>query len=160
MPSGGYRRPTNPAPASGPGRLSKRTDGGPGQKLMVANGLDYGERQQTLAQERTTPMSQADPISPMDLSAPSAGSPATAGPAAQAMDFGGVGFGGPSTRPNEPITHGVDIGPGAGPEALPVQARPQYATQGPTTQLLARLSASDQSGALASLYQSALALGA
>lgn len=26
---GGYRRPTNPAPASGPGALSQRTDGGP-----------------------------------------------------------------------------------------------------------------------------------
>lgn len=26
---GGYRRPTNPAPVSGPGELSQRTDGGP-----------------------------------------------------------------------------------------------------------------------------------
>lgn len=157
---GGYRKPDNPAPASGPGRLSKRTDGGPAQKMMVASGQDYGERQQTLAQERTNPMSQADPIPA--VSVPSAPSGAQPGPAAQAtpMDFGGVGFGGASTRPNEPITHGVDIGPGGGVDVLPVQARPQYAQQGPTTQLLARLSASDQSGALASLYQSAIALGA
>ena len=39
---GGYRKPEHPAPASGPGRLSKRTDGGPGQKLANYTGLDYG----------------------------------------------------------------------------------------------------------------------
>ena len=27
--AGGYRKPERPASASGPGRLSKRTDGGP-----------------------------------------------------------------------------------------------------------------------------------
>jgi len=28
MPRGGYRQPNNPAPVSGPGALSQRTDGG------------------------------------------------------------------------------------------------------------------------------------
>jgi hypothetical protein len=36
----------------------------------------------------------------------------------------------PSQRPEEPITHGVDIGPGMGSEVLnmPNQAQAQYAT--------------------------------
>lgn len=155
MASGGYRRPVNPAPASGPGRLSKRTDGGPGQKMMVANGLDYGERQQTLAQERTSPMSQADPIPPVNVpsapATPAAGSVPT-GPAGQTVPWGG-----PTQRPTEPITHGTDIGPGAGPEALPPMAQPQVQAQGPMAQMLAQLGG--LSGPLAAVYQAAAARG-
>lgn len=150
--SGGYRKPTNPAPASGPGRLSKRTDGGPGQKLMVASGQDYGERQQTLAQERTAPMSQADNITPAAVPSPSQ---ATAGGAAPQ----GMNFAGPTTRPNEPITHGVDIGAGGGSLALPAAAQPVYQQLGPMGQMLSQLSSRDQTGALAQLYQSARAQG-
>jgi hypothetical protein len=40
---GGYQAPRNPAPVSGPGKLSKRTDGGPAQALMTPTGLPYGE---------------------------------------------------------------------------------------------------------------------
>lgn len=155
MVSGGYRKPTNPAPASGPGRLSKRTDGGPGQKLSVANGLPYGERQQTLAQERTAPMAQADSVAPAPI--PS-GPPAGPGGAPAAAT--GMNFGAPTARPNEPITHGVDIGPGGGPEQLPVTQQPAYQSLGPMSQMLAQLSANDMSGSLAQLYQSARALGA
>lgn len=128
--------------------------------MMVASGQDYGERQQTLAQERTNPMSQADPVPA--VSVPSAPSGAQPGPAAQAtpMDFGGVGFGGASTRPNEPITHGVDIGPGGDSSILPSQAQPQFAQHGPMSQMLSQLSAVDRSGVLAQLYQTALATGA
>lgn len=156
MASGGYRKPTNPAPASGPGRLSRRTDGGPGQKLMVASGLDYGERQQTLAQERTTPMAQADPISPVALPAPSASpSPTSSGMASPS--YQGVPFGSPTQRPNEPITHGTDIGPGGGPEVMPPMAQPQVQAQGPMAQMLAQMGG--LTGPLAALYQAASARG-
>lgn len=43
MPRGGYQRPSNPAPVSGPGAMSKRTDGGPVQKLRDLPDAQYGE---------------------------------------------------------------------------------------------------------------------
>jgi len=52
MPRGGYRKPGNPAPVSGPGKLSRRTDGGPGSKQAMrevpSNG-QYGYRAETTA---------------------------------------------------------------------------------------------------------------
>ena len=40
---GGYRTPSNPAPVSGPGSLSQRTDGGPRQVQAEMSGMPYGE---------------------------------------------------------------------------------------------------------------------
>ena len=53
---GGYRTPSNPAPVSGPGALSQRTDGGPTQGATYISGLPYGEGQQTYANQVTAPM--------------------------------------------------------------------------------------------------------
>lgn len=145
---GGYRKPATPAPTSGPGSLSRRTDG---QVQSVPTGMPYGEAGQLQAQEQTAPMS-ATPNTP------------TANvPAAQPQQqptYHGQPFGAPTARPNEPITAGVNIGAGPGPEALPVEQQPQYQQQGPTTQMLSRLFARDTSGALATLYQFAAAQGA
>ena len=44
---GGYRKPENPAPSSGPGALSQRTDGGPAQGAKYIPGLPYGQGQET-----------------------------------------------------------------------------------------------------------------
>ena len=44
MAAGGYQQPTNPAPVSGPGALSKRTDGA-GQPAQYMSGLPYGQGQ-------------------------------------------------------------------------------------------------------------------
>jgi len=44
---GGYREPSNPAPVSGPGALSQRTDGGPTQGAKYISGLPYGQGQET-----------------------------------------------------------------------------------------------------------------
>ena len=132
---GGYRKPSNPAPVSGPGKLSKRTDGGPAQKLQSLTDQPYGAREESLQQQRSAPMSQQDSVPSVDV--PSAG--------------GGVGTipgNAPSSRPHEPITTGVDIGPGAGPEVLGFQAQPT----GYITNLLQELSASDTTGTLAKLY--------
>ncbi len=38
---GGYRAPSSPAPVSGPGALSQRTDGGPTQGAKYVSGLPY-----------------------------------------------------------------------------------------------------------------------
>lgn len=148
---GGYRKPTNPAPASGPGRLSKRTDGGPGQKLMVPSGLPYGDRQGLQDQERTAAMYQVDPVQTPDVPAPRPNPPAGQSP------YNGPPFGAPTQRPDEPITHGVDIGAGGGSEVLPGPAQPPSANSpGPMTTLLGSL---PLSGELASLYSAASSLG-
>ena len=40
---GGYQRPSSPAPVSGPGSMSQRTDGGPSQPIRDMTGGDYGD---------------------------------------------------------------------------------------------------------------------
>lgn len=56
---GGPRQPANPAPVSGPGALSARTDGGPGSKaqpIRVPTGGGYGEAGALEAQQRGAPL--------------------------------------------------------------------------------------------------------
>lgn len=86
-------------------------------------------------------MSQQDSITPTPVPSGSGGGGA---PGAA----GAVPFDAPSQRPNEPITHGVDIGPGAGSEVLGMQAQPT----GYLTNMLQQMSASDTTGTLAKLY--------
>ena len=103
MPKGGYRKPGNPAPVSGPGALSRRTDGGPIQGAMEipANGK-YGERKALQEMQSSAPM-QGNPV-------PSLPTP-TVEPVTKLTE--------PTQRPEEPITAGVGFGTlGPGPEAI------------------------------------------
>ena len=137
---GGYQAPRSPAPASGPGRLSRRGVGGPAQKIMTPTGLPYGEAGALDAQQHAAPLSQSPSVAPAD---PGGGGPALPG----MLD--------PSTRPDEPVTAGVDIGAGPGSEAL---ARPYGSVSesyGPLSTLLAGIAGSDSTGALASLLMEA-----
>lgn len=84
----GYQPPANPAPVSGPGALSQRTDGGPGQTPMQLPDAAYGE--QAAFQE-------------IQAGAPMAEQPAPMPP----------GLMGPTARPEEPVTTGVPVGPGS-----------------------------------------------
>jgi len=93
---GGYRKPSNPAPISGPGALSQRTDGGPTQPARYMSGLPYGEGQQNYDNQVAAPMA-GNPVPQMEMP-----TPLTA----------------PTARPNEPITAGVNIGDGPGSEAM------------------------------------------
>lgn len=96
---GGYRAPSNPAPVSGPGALSQRTDGGPTQGAKYVPGLPYGQGQQTYSNQ---------------VAAPMAGNPfegALGGPITPLTA--------PTERPDEPITSGMSFGAGPGPEVLP-----------------------------------------
>jgi hypothetical protein len=113
--------------------------------------MPYGEHQALMAQERTAPMSQADSIKPANVpSAP----PARGGAPPQLTPLDA-----PSARPDEPITHGVDIGDGGGSDVI-AAASPTRVQPGRMTAMLAELASRDVSGVLASLYQSALATGA
>lgn len=100
--------PANPSGVSGPGQLSRRTDGGPAQKLSDLPDAQYGENATYKDLQRQAPLS----ASPM--SASGGGEELAPNPAAQNV----VPLSAPSQRPGEPVTHGAALGAGAGPEAL------------------------------------------
>lgn len=109
MARGGYRKPNNPAPVSGPGALSRRTDGGAGSKqaMKEIRTGKYGESKALMEQQQGAPMAGNPTPNPMVASVPSP-VPAIAG----LMD--------PTQRPNEPVTAGMPFG--AGSSALPIAA--------------------------------------
>jgi hypothetical protein len=108
---GGYQPPAKPAPVSGPGALSKRTDGGPADRQPVrpmpggGAGGNYGDRKASTELEQGAPMAAA-PSSP---AVPPQGGPPVAQSAADPF--------GPTRRPDEPVTSGAMLGPGRTPNA-------------------------------------------
>ena len=106
-PNGGYRRPTNPAPVSGPGQLSQRTDGGPQQVQVNMSGMPYGENAEFNTMQGMAPMSAS----------PSARSPRASARSAAATGGGmsATPLFAPTERPDEPVTAGAPFGPGPGP---------------------------------------------
>lgn len=102
MAKGGYRKPTQPAPVSGPGALSQRTDGGAAQPARYVSGLPYGEGADFLDIQSSAPMENAPAGTSQGLNAAQAASPSS--PL--------IPLDAPSMRPNEPVTHGADAGAG------------------------------------------------
>lgn len=96
MPRGGYRQPANPAPTSGPGMLSKRTDGGAvdgmskPQPKAVYTGMPYGDNKEINDQQSGANIA-GNGIPMVSLNAP-------------------------TTRPDEPVTTGINMGAGGGTE--------------------------------------------
>src|SRR5690242_4691984 len=103
---GGYQAPSRPAAVSGPGSLSQRTDSAPKFRYPDAA---YGENAELQTQQSGAPMARTAP-----QPSRSGGATPTAG---SSPDI--VGIGADSQRPEEPVTAGVDIGPGPGSEVLP-----------------------------------------
>ena len=101
---GGMRRPSNPAPVSGPGALSRRTDG-QGARYMA--GGEYGEGQEMMDLQTSAPMSKA-PAAPRPRTGRQVVSEEMAPPTPLFA---------PTERPDEPITAGAPFGPGPGPTA-------------------------------------------
>jgi hypothetical protein len=101
--SGGMR-PT--APQNNPANVSGT--GGAGQSGTQApqyiSGLPYGQGQATMAQQQSAPMagSPTPAAAPMPMPSLPSVTPLTA----------------PTERPDEPLTAGMDFGPGPGSEAL------------------------------------------
>lgn len=142
---GGYQAPRNPAPASGPGKLARRTDGGPGQKIMTPTGMPYGDAGALEAQQRAAALSQS-PSVPTAAPGGDGGQPQNGPPV--------VGFGEPTQLPDQPVTAGAAMGAGPGPEAIRggLDAVSSY---GPLADMLSQLSASDATGSLAALMMEA-----
>lgn len=125
------------AGTSGPGKFSKRTD-------LPSTG--YGEGVETAAIKAGAPLAKTPDVNPMSRSeqgtAPSQLERITPLYAA-------------TQRPEEPITTGIAIGAGAGPEVLGM--RPQMTEKYSDT--LAKLLPYDESGEIAVLYQDFIARG-
>lgn len=117
-------------PVSGPGPYSERTDR---QPIRNPGGLPYGDNQALTQQQQAAPMAQSPGLPPV--------TPIHA----------------PTENPGEPITAGVDRGPGPGSEAL--TAQPAQAAGSPLTQALSNAAAGDPSGTLASLLVEAMKRG-
>lgn len=137
MSRGGYQRPSNPAPVSGPGALSGRTDGGPGGKQAMRDlpNAKYGENAEFRADESGAPMAAAPSL-------PAPGGAPTSPPGAPDS---GHPMGGPppplssgTLNPNEPVTAGAPAGPG--PMSMQLPAGQQYATVGQKLASLAAIS--------------------
>lgn len=102
---GGYRQPSKPAPVSGPGALSKRTDGGAGQPVRPITGLPYGQNQELNNVQGAAPMAAtATPNGQQGSAAPSAPAPTP--------------LFAPTQRPGEPLTEGNPMGAGSGESVL------------------------------------------
>lgn len=101
---GGARTPSNPASVSGPGSLSRRTDG---QAVRDVSGLPYGEGAEFHDIQSSAAMAKA-PTANSNASAAMA--PAVAAPTPLSA---------PTERPDQPVTAGSPFGAGPGSEVLP-----------------------------------------
>ena len=133
-PNGGYRRPTNPAPVSGPGQLSQRTDGGPQQVQANMTGMPYGENAEFNTMQSMAPMSAS----------PSARSPrASARSAGAGGGMSATPLFAPTQRPDEPVTAGAPFGPGDGPSGMGAGTGP---AQGTLANTVRKMVAADPTG--------------
>ena len=120
---------------SGPGKYAKRLD------RIPAN--FYGDQSQIADIASGAPLAKtpsARPLPASQITPPAQVTPLFA----------------PSQRPTEPVTTGVNIGPGAGSEAL--MMRSAYTSQ-KLSDTLAKMLPYDTTGEIAVLYQEALARG-
>lgn len=133
---------------------------GPQQPVRSPTGLPYGEAKSLEQAQRSMPLPAGNGSVTPTQANPAQGQgvrpvPPTPAPdpmasvlgAAQAHPFQSVGLGVGTQRPSEPVTTGLTVGPGAGPEAMVgVPNR-----QGPVSSTLKTLAASTGSQSLAAM---------
>lgn len=124
---GGYRKPANPAPVSGPGALSQRTDGSPSQPATYIPGLPQGEGQATYEQQVSAPMAGTAPVREMPPIVP---------------------LSAPTQFPNQPISYGSNWGEGPGPDFGAIQGINQINP----INVIYRMMQYDTSGQLEAIY--------
>ena len=100
---GGYQKPSNPAPVSGPGALSKRTDGA--QPVRDLPDADYGENRDFVEAQQGAPLAEAGALSPSGAAPTGGGGSLTP-------------FDAETMQPGVPVTAGAPMGAGPGIEAL------------------------------------------
>lgn len=147
MPAGGYQKPKHPAAFSGPGKFSRRTDGGPGDKRQAAQAMpsqSYGDGVDMAAIQTSAPLAATGSMNGVEPGA--AAAPNQMPPI--------VPLSAPSQRPDEPITSGIDRGPGVGASALGAST-----PTGKVSDALEKMLPYDNTGEIAVLYQLALSKG-
>jgi hypothetical protein len=123
---------------AGPGKFSTRTD-----KLEMGS-TAYGEGVETQAIQSGAPLAKTGDVRP-----------ARAGDVRQAATQAPVTeLFAPTERPGEPITTGIAMGPGAGPEALGMRPATEKLSD-----VLAKMIPYDETGEIAILYQRAASRG-
>ena len=123
---------------AGPGKFSTRTDN------LQMESTAYGEGVETQAIKSGAPLSTTPDTRP-----------ARAGDVREAAAQGPVTeLYAPSSRPNEPITSGIDRGAGPGSNALMMAKSSEKMSD-----ILAKMLPYDTDGSIAILYQDALARG-
>ena len=123
---------------AGPGKFSTRTDN------LQMGSTAYGEGVETQAIKSGAPLSKT-----ADVRGARAGDvreAATQGPITELYA--------PTERPGEPITSGIDMGPGVGSNAM--MMNPQQET---LSQILAKMLPYDTNGEIAALYEQAQSRG-
>lgn len=150
MARGGYQKPNNPAPVSGPGKLSRRTDGGPGSKqsMREMTGGKYGENKALMEQQQGAPLAGSPTPNPqVSLSRSTATKPAVTGLFA------------PTQRPEEPVTAGMPFGPGSNAAGRVANLNQQPTKNYELADALEPLLPYDRSGSIRALYNTAVARG-
>ena len=127
------------AGVSGPGKFSKRTDG------IRFQPDTYGAGVENAANKAGAPLAKTPDVNPTSRS--------EMGMAPSQLERATPLYA-PSQRPDEPVTSGIPLGAGPGPEVLGAAANQEKLS---TT--LAKLLPFDQTGEVAILYQQALAQG-
>lgn len=127
---------------SGPGPYAKRTD-------LQYQSPEYGAGVAYDAAKSGAPLATA-PKNPKLSEAPvvPTGAAPAGGKLASLYD--------PTNRPNEPITSGIDLGPGPGSNSLMMQSK---FAQNKLSNTLSQMLPYDQTGEIGILYQQALARG-
>jgi hypothetical protein len=127
------------AGVSGPGKFSKRTDG------LSFQSTEYGSGVENTANKAGAPLAKTPDVRPTSQS--EMGMAPSQQPVTPLLAR--------SERPDEPITAGIALGAGPGPEALgmrqPVQEK--------ISDVLVQMLPYDQTGEVEILYQRALARG-
>ena len=113
-------------PVSAPGSMSTRTDLGARQPVRDIPASYWGEGEELRAIQSAAPMAAIPPPQPIGLFAP-------------------------TERPDEPVTSGVDMGPGAGSEVLAAPSTNAAGAPGTLSDKVRRMVAVDSSGDAARL---------
>jgi hypothetical protein len=129
---------SNRAVVSGPGQLSRRTDGGPAQKLRDLPDAQYGEAATYRDLQKAAPLAQT----------PQPGRATKTSGSSTGVTPSVIPLNAPSVRPDEPVTAGSAYGPGPGPESLGLHADADYSNTRTTLQAIAAASGNPEAKAL------------
>jgi hypothetical protein len=119
-----------PAMTSGPGAMSRRTDGGSASKQAIRYAAGEPGAEDFVNLQSQAPMSKTPDVKSMPPSQ-------VAQAAQQGQPQQAIPLGAPSQLPNEPVTHGADAGPGMGSDGL-ILPKPTDPRQNDVNSLVAR----------------------